>query len=207
MLESLIVTFAAAIDVFAGCFAYGCNKIKIYHNMLIFMTFICTLCMMLAFFLGNLLKSLLSPFLTTLIAFILLFFIGLIKLLDWYIKTLIRKWIKNNKPLNFCLFNFKFMLNVYANPETAMGDQAKSISLKEGTLLAIALTIDGMTGAFSLALIGINGWYLLFWAIITHYLAITLGSKIGNMIAHKLKYQIEWLSGLILIIIAFIKLI
>jgi len=204
MLESLLLTSAAAIDVFAGAFAYGCNKIKIPLLTTVFMTIDCTFFILLAYTLGSYLKSFFTPFWTMIIAFSILFIIGLIKLLDWGIKALIRRYLY--RKIKFCWLDFRFILSLYANPEKADYDESKTLSIKESIPLSFALTIDGMVAAFSLALSNINGWYLVFWALITHFIAINLGSHFGNSFAKVSNYNIEWLSGTILMIMAFSKL-
>ena len=99
---------------------------------------------------GSLIRGLIPQSLTTAICFVLLFILGLVKLLDSLTKSIIRKHNNLEKQIHFSLLNFRFVLSLYADPEKADRDHSKTISPGEAASLAIALSLDGMAVGLSL---------------------------------------------------------
>ena len=148
----------------------------------------------------------LKPFLPSaagaVICFVILFLIGLAKLLDNITKTLIRHHSNLTKRIQFSLFNFGFILDIYANPETADADSSKSISLAESCSLAVALSLDGMAVGLGAALVNIHIPILLLSSFVLNGVAILSGVWLGEHLAGKMRFDLSWLSGAILIVLA-----
>ena len=104
------------------------------------------------------------------------------------------------------MFNFKFILHLYADPKAADVDVSESISPREAAVLAISLSLDGLAVGFGSAMIGINGWAVVLFSFITNFIALMLGGWLGNKAADKLHFNISWLAGVVLIALAFMKL-
>jgi putative sporulation protein YtaF len=160
-----------------------------------------------SFLLGSVLLRYISPGLALGLSFSILFLIGLAKLFDSITKAVIRKYADLSKEIRLSVFNFKLLLRVYADPESADVDVSKSISPKEAAVLAVSLSLDGLVVGFGAALIGINVWAVLVFSIVTGFAALILGGRLGNNIAHKLRFNISWMAGLILIGLAIEKLL
>ena len=77
----------------------------------------------------------------------------------------------------------------------------------EATSLAIALSLDGLAAGFSVALLEANFFEIVIFSLITGMIAVILGCFIGNQVAEKININISWISGLILMILAFIKIL
>ena len=206
ILEAGVLASALSIDAFAASFAYGSNKIKIPFLSAQIINLLCSGILGLSLLVGALVKPLLPPSLTGIICFALLFVLGLIKLLDSLTKSLIRKYNSLSKELHFNLCNFRFVLSIYADPEKADRDQSKTISPAEAASLAIALSLDGLAVGFGAVMGDLNAWAVVLWSLVTNTTAILLGSWLGNKIAQKFSFNISWLSGAILIVLAFTKL-
>ena len=97
-------------------------------------------------------------------------------------------------------------INIYSNPEKADIDTSKYLSNKEATLLALTLAIDGLSIGFGAGLTNINHILVIFFSLFSDMIAIFLGSYIGIKVAKKASFNLSWLSGLILIFLAFSKL-
>jgi ATP-dependent Lon protease len=110
------------------------------------------------------------------------------------------------KEIRFALFNFKFILNLYADPEKADVDASKSISPTEAVSVAIALSLDGIAAGMGAAFGGVNGWALLISAFVINALAIFAGCRIGRKVSQKSRCNLSWLGGLILMAMAVLKL-
>lgn len=206
ILEAGFLASALSIDAFAASFAYGSNKIKIPFLSAQIINLICTAILGLSLFIGTLVKQLIPSWLTTAICFTLLLVLGLIKLLDSLTKTIIRKYNVPHKELHFSLCNFRFVLSIYADPEKADRDCSKTISPAEAASLAVALSLDGLAVGFGAALGNINAWAVILWSLLTNTAAILLGALLGNKLAQKLSFNLSWISGAILILLAVNKL-
>lgn len=206
ILEAIILTSALSMDAFVASFAYGSNKIKIPMLSVQIINTICSTMLGISLIIGTLIKQYIPDWLTAIVCFIILFVLGIIKLLDSIIKSVIRRYNNFNKEIEFSAFNLKFILNLYANPEEADIDSSRTISSKEATSLAIALSLDGLVVGFGTVLGNMNGIVVFIASLVTGIIAIMLGGYIGNKIAGKLPFNLSWLSGILLIVLAFLKL-
>lgn len=204
--EALFIALALSLDAFVACFSYGACKIKIPLASVLVIDAICSLSIGASFLIGTLLKGFIPGQVTSAVCFILLFFLGMTKLLDGITKSLIQKYgaISSNIKFSFC--NFRFVLSLYANPECADTDHSKTISPKEAVSLAIALSLDGLAAGLGAALGNVNGFAVFLCSFFTESLAVFCGAALGNRAAGRLSFNISWLGGLMLILLAFFKL-
>ncbi len=206
IVEAFLLASSLSMDAFVASFAYGSNKIKIPFKSVQIINIICSSILGLSLLIGTIVKDFLPHQLTTAICFSILFIIGMIKLLDSFTKSLIRKHNNLKKEIKFSMFNFKFILNLYANPEEADVDCSKTISCTEAASLAIALSLDGVAVGFGAALGNANALVIFLVSLFTDTALVVLGSYIGNKIANKFTINITWLSGFVLIVMALLKL-
>lgn len=205
VLEALVLVTALSIDAFVASFAYGTNKVRIPFSSLAVMDLLSASILFLFLFLGRLISPLLSPGLIRIFCFAILFGLGIIKLFDSYLKMLIRKNGKNEPKLQFTFLQFRFILTVYADPDKANADRSNTLSPKEAVSLGAALSLDSAAAGFGAGFLALGlGWILLLSIIIGAF-AIAAGSALGNKLAEKLSLNLSWLSGLLLIILAFMK--
>jgi len=197
-MEAAAIASTLSIDAFTAGFAYGSKKIRIPFSSVQIITLICCVVTGLSLFLGHVLRPFLPEWLAVGIAFTVLFLIGLTKLLDGIVKTIIRKYTGLDRAFRFSVFDLKFILRLYADPEAADKDVSAHISYGEAAVLAVSLSLDSMAVGFAAALAGVNPWALIGWSLITNTVAIMLGRKLGFNLANKLPFNITWLGGLVL---------
>lgn len=207
LLEAALLASSLSLDALTAGFAYGTNKTKIPLLSAFIINLICTGVTGLALFAGMMLRPYLPYGLTVALAFTVLFAIGLIKLLDSITKSIIRKKSNINKEINGSFLNFKFVLNVYANPEAADLDESKSISAPEAVLLALSLSFDGIAVGFGAALADINAIAIVLWSLFTNIGFLLGGHFLGSKLSAKLPFNFSWLSGVVLIGLAITKLL
>ena len=213
-LDSIIGAFALAaslsMDAFAASFAYGSGKIKIPFSSVQVISFMCTGLLAVSLLLGSAVRGLLPQGLTTALCFLLLMLLGIAKLLDSITKSIIRKHSNINRKVRFSMFNFKFILSLYADPEKADVDLSRSISPSEAVSLSAALSLDGLAAGFSAAMGDISIPAVIIASLIVTTAAVMLGSALGNKLAGKQAgqrpFDLSWLGGVILIILAFTRL-
>ena len=207
-----LISLAVSIDAFAASFAYGSKKIKIpfYSNLIIAAIGSSTLT--LALLIGTAVSQHIPDWLTVALSFTILFLIGLIKLLDSVTKSIIKKHNKVcpdniNKKIEFSMFNFKFILNLYANPIDADVDGSKKITAAEAVLLATALSLDSLAVGFGAALSDAGILLIYLTSFITSVIAVLAGCALGNRLAERTSLNVSWIGGVILILLAFSALV
>ena len=206
-LQAAAIAVSVSIDAFAVSFAYGCKKIKIPMLSVVIISFICTIVIGLSFLFGSVLIQYIPEWLAAVLSFSILFIIGIVKLFDSITKSMIRKYTQFSKEINLSVLNFKLVMRLYADPEAADVDVSKSISEREAVVLAVSLSLDGLAVGLSAAIIGINGWILIAFTLITGFVALLLGGWLGNKASNSLRFNISWLAGVILIGLAFMQLL
>jgi Predicted membrane protein len=194
------------MDAFVSSFAYGTNKIKIPFKSVAVIAIVCSSFLAASIFLASFLNSFISEEITRILAFSILFLLGLAKFFDSTIKLYIKRHNQLNKELKFSVFNLQFMLNVYANPEQADINASKTLSPKEAVYLAIALSVDGLAVGFGAGLVAVNHLLVILFAFVADTIALTLGCRVGNKVVEKTVLNLSWLSGIVLIGLAFLKL-
>jgi putative sporulation protein YtaF len=206
--QALLLVFAVSADAFVSSFAYGAKRIKIPFSSVMVISGVSAAFLAVSLFAGELIRGFLSEDTAKILCFLILFFLGLIKLLDNAVKSLIKKRNKYiNGQLKFKFLSFNFILNVYANPEEADEDRSNVLSPAEAVSLSIALSLDGLAAGIGTALGGANKPLIISLALVIGVLAITLGSFIGNKAADSSKAGFSWLGGAVLIVLAVLKLV
>ena len=175
ILEAAILASSLSLDALTAGFAYGSSGIKIPFASTIVITVICSFITGLGFLIGDVLKSYIPSWIIIGVTFIILFILGIIKLLD-------------------------------RNITKADMDFSKTISPIEAAFLASSLSLDGLAVGIGAALGNVNGLAVFLFSLITNTVSIMVGCFIGNKIAIKTQINLSWLSGIVLIIIAFLKL-
>lgn len=207
ILESVIFITAISTDALIASLAYGSNKIKIPMISALVISFLCTAILGISLLIGVLFRAYIPIGVLHLISFSILFVLGIIKLLDNIIKASIDKHTVINKQIKFSLLNLNFILNIYANPKEADLDESKSLSPKEALSLAVALSIDSLAAGVGAALANINLPALLVASLLLTVIAVKSGELLGNKLSEKLPFRLSWLSGIILISLAILRLL
>lgn len=206
-IEILLLVVALSLDAFVASFAYGTDNIKIPFSSFAVLNFICTLFFAVSLILGDILTPHLPPHFTRYLCCFLLAVLGLVKLFDSTIKGYIRKQHKLFKKINFKLFQVNFILTVYADPQKADSDKSRNLSAGEALSLAVALSLDGLAVGFSAGLGTIPLWQAIVFSLLGNMLAIWAGSFTGRVVAKKTSLDLSWLSGVLLIVLAVLKVV
>lgn len=204
--EALILALALSVDAFLACFAYGSQKIKIPASSVCTISLACSSILLLTQFLGSRAAAYFSPALLTRICFVMLVALGLFRIFDSSLKNWIRKTDDQNGKVQFTAFNLKFILTIYADPQLADIDQSRVLSVREALFLSFALSLDGVAAGLGTGLVGTSlplSFGLFFPLTIC---AIVFGCRLGNHLARRLPFDISWLSGVLLILLAVLNL-
>lgn len=205
MIESLLIVSSVCIDAFIASIAYGTNKIKIPIYSAIVISIIGSLVLGIALFFGGFIKDFLPGNLPRIMSFIILMGLGIYRLFESLFKTLIKKHSNLDKPVTFKLFDFEFVLQVYADETIADFDKSKILTIKEAFYLALALSLDSLAVGFGSSLVSNGYMQIILLCFIIGFLAVTIGIFIGKKVAEKTSLNFSWLSGAILMVLAIMK--
>ena len=206
MIESLLLVSSICIDAFVASMAYGSNKIKIPIISSIVISIVGSVILGISLFIGGLIKDFLPGTLPITLSFSILMVLGIYRLFESLFKTYIQKHLNKEKSFSFRLFDFNFILQVYADETKADLDKSKELSVKESLYLAIALSFDSLAVGFGSSLAG-SAYIQTILCFLIGFLAVIVGSFIGKKLVEKSNINLSWLSGVILMVLAISKII
>ena len=190
--NSILLVGALSIDAFVASFAYATSKIKIPFKSALIINVVSTTILGIALFAGS--------------CFAMLLMLGLTKLFDSTLKALIGPKGSLTRNYEFKVSDFRFFLNVYIDNTAADVDHSLTLSPKESFSLALALSLDGLAAGFGAGLVAANFIQIIIFSLIINIIVILGGCFVGNKIAEKTELNLSWLSGVTLILLAFLKL-
>lgn len=95
--------------------------------------------------------------------------------------------------------------NVFSQKNIKINTKKRILSLKEAILTGIILAVDSLGAGISVALQCFPYFLIIFTFIFSIFL-MSIGYFLGKILTKKLDLEFDYLSGLILIILALIKL-
>ncbi len=180
ILQILVLVTALSIDAFAAGFAYGISKVKMPNLSIGIVSAVSAIMLLLSLGVGHLLASYVPAYLATEIGFLLLFVLGIVKLFD-----------RSGKK----------------EAQEADWDGDKVLSAPEAVSLGVALSIDSIAAGIGVGVATKEMIWAVPAAFVINYLMMLIGGKIGKVISDKIKANLFWVSGVLLIILAFWRLL
>ncbi|MCL2586992.1 MAG: manganese efflux pump [Firmicutes bacterium] len=175
LFTGFLILFGTSLDIFALGFGYGAKKDIVSWRSLIIVSFISSIFLLIALLLGFFLGEWLPSVVSHWLGFGLLMTVGLWRIAAWLAS---RK--REKKPHSI-------------------------VSTRELLLVAVMLSIDGMAigvgaaiGAVTLAFI----FAVFAISIVTDILMFRLGQGMGRALAERLSWDLGWVGGVLLIIVA-----
>lgn len=205
-METFLIVFTLSLDAFVASIAYGINKIRMPFKSMVIIDIVCTSLLAISIFLGTLISKILPQNSTSLISFSILFLLGVYYLLEGAIKSYIKNTLVLDKNFRFKLFDIWFVITIYMDEIKADFDNSKTLNLKEALYLGIALSLDSLAIGFGFSLRRINCLGIIFFSLIANMIAIWGGLAIGKRFVEKTEIDLSWLAGVILLILAFLRL-
>ena len=205
-LDAILLVSALSMDAFVASFAYGTSKIKIPFKSAMTINLVCSSILAIALFMGSIISKYIPSVFTTSICVTVLLMLGLTKLFDSTLKAILNKSGTLSRDVSFKLFDFRFFLRVCLDSTEADIDHSYELSPKESVSLSVALSLDGLAAGFSTGLMVTNYVEIILFSLVINIVAVLLGCTIGNKVAQKSELNLSWLSGVTLILLAFLKL-
>lgn len=206
MLESILLVAVLSLDAFVASMAYGTNKIEVPFTSISIINMVCAFFLAISLFLGSIVKKIIPGDITVVISSIILMCLGVYYLFESIIKSYIGRHLNPNKKIKLNLFDFQLIIDIYVDETKADFDNSKYLNPKEALYLATALSLDSLAIGFGSSLGNINYIRVILLSLIFDMVAISTGLFIGRKFAEKSKINISWLAGIILIVLAILKL-
>ncbi len=205
-MEALLLAASCSLDAFVASIAYGTNKVKIPFVSIQIINLVCSSILAISLFFGSIVKRFLPGNISTIISFTGLLLLGGRYIVQSIIKSYAEKNKNSDKSIKFKLYDLGFVLNIYVSESEEESNSLKSVKSKEAFYLAAALSLDSLAVGFASALGNINYKQVVLFSLITDAVAVWAGLFLGRKFVEKTKLNLSWLSGLILIGLAFLKL-
>lgn len=205
-IDAILLVTALSMDAFVASFAYGTSKIKIPFKSALVINVVCSAILGISLFAGSIISKFIPSIFTTSICFSMLLMLGLAKLFESTLKSLLGPSGSLSRNYQFEVSDFKFFLKVCIDNTAADVDHSFELSPKESFSLAMALSLDGLAAGFGTGLVVSNFGQIILFSLIVNMIAILTGCLIGNKVAEKTELNMSWLGGATLILLAFLKL-
>ena len=204
LLEILLFIMALSMDTFFVGISYGISQIKVTFYSIIIINLVCSIIFAFSLFLGSFLFFIFPNNIIKLLGFSLLFLLGVFKLCDYGVK----KWIykKSSSKIEFHAFHILFIIQVYGDSTKADLDASKTLSWKEAVILALTLSIDSFTAGIGAGIIYTNHLLLVCFSFLFGICIFVFGNTLGKYLAKYFSHDLNWISGVLLILLAVLKL-
>lgn len=202
----LILVLALCLDTFVASAAYGTNRIYLSHGQIAVFNGICCACLGISLLLGTFLDSWISETFTKGICFFSLFILGCARLFD----SALRQYLKHHdfvcKNAFFCISCLRFVISIYSDPIEADADRDKKLSWKEIVYFSFAMSVDSLVTGIMAAFMKISIPITVAASFLVGELFTYFGLYLGHKLSRRLPGNLSWLSGILLILLAFSKL-
>ncbi len=216
IIQLLILALALSIDAFGIGISYGVRKIDFKTSSLVIISFISLLFSSISIWFGKILASVFSQKITSFISIVILVILGIFIIKKGLEKNedidIISTKVIDNQPKNICSFFIKcfgITINIIKTPSLCDLNKSLKIEPKEAFYLGIALSLDCV--GTSIAISSFSKYTFLFpiFIVIFQLTFLIIGKFLGKKALLNCldERKIPTISGLILILIGFIRLV
>ena len=203
--QLILLAAALSLDALAAGFLYGTDRVRIPLSSLTVISGLSAGILALCLLFGSWLQSLLPPKLPSVLCFLILVCLGCIKLFDSTVKALIRRCSGKEARVTLSLPHLTLLLTIYADPAAANGPDTSVLSPGEAFSLGIALAFDSAAAGFGAGMTSLKLPAAFVLAFCFTAAALTVGSLLGRRLAGHFSFDLSWLAGCLLLILALLK--
>lgn len=202
LLENWILVAALSLDTLFACIAYGAQKIRIPFRSAAVIAAVGMFFLQFSILLRHFSGYLFPERVVRYLGFAVLIAMGMASLFQSLLKALFQQ----DRTIRFSVSEISFVLNICIDETKADLDRSKLLSVRESFLLALALSADSLLTGFSISAGPALFLLLSIFSFFMGLSAVLLGTAAGNKMTHGGR-NLSWLSGLLLIVIAFMKIL
>ena len=198
----LLFLAAVSIDSLTAGLTYGTQRVQIKLP-----AYLVLICVPAAFItaanrIGSYLSLLLPDTLLPFLSFTLLAILGCSKLTESLIRFLARKYPSLTRNWGLKIKQINIIFTVYLSPEDANQDDLQILTPKEALLLSLALSLDSVLVGMAFTTGPIHPVMLFALAALFNLILFAAGYAFGHLLSSVLHFDLSWLSGLFLIVLA-----
>lgn len=198
----LFFLLAVTLDSLTAGLTYGTRKVRIQPLSYLILICIPALFITAANQLGTLLACLLPPQVLPWISFLLLFLLGISKIIESLIRRLAAKHPSLTRNWGCKIKQINIIFTIYLSPEYANGEDLQILSAKEALLLSLALSLDSILVGMAFTTEAVSWVFLFLLAVLFNLLFFLIGYLAGHILCHLFHVDLSWLSGLLLLLLA-----
>ena len=198
----LFFLLAVTLDSLTAGLTYGTRKVRIQPLSYLILICIPALFITAANQLGTLLACLLPPQVLPWISFLLLFLLGISKIMESLIRRLAVKHPSLTRNWGCKIKQINIIFTIYLSPEDANIEDLQILSAKEALLLSLALSLDSILVGMAFTTDAVSWVFLFLLAVLFNLLFFLIGYLAGHVLCHLFHVDLSWLSGLLLLLLA-----
>lgn len=198
----LFFLLAVTLDSLTAGLTYGTRKVRILPLSYLILICIPALFITAANQLGTLLACLLPPQVLPWISFLLLFLLGISKIIESLIRRLAAKHPSLTRNWGCKIKQINIIFTIYLSPEYANVKDLQILSAKEALLLSLALSLDSILVGMAFTTDAVSWVFLFLLAVLFNLLFFLIGYLAGHVLCHLFHVDLSWLSGLLLLLLA-----
>lgn len=198
----LFFLLAVTLDSLTAGLTYGTRKVHIQPLSYLILICIPALFITAANQIGTLLACLLPPQVLPWISFLLLFLLGISRIMESLIRRLAAKHPSLTRNRGCKIKQINIIFTIYLSPEYANGDDLQILSAKEALLLSLALSLDSILVGMAFTTEAVSWIFLFLLAVLFNLLFFLIGYLAGHVLCHLFHVDLSWLSGLLLLLLA-----
>lgn len=206
ILTCMLLALSTSIDSIGIGLTYGIRDITISRQSKIILFIISLIISSISILIGNTLNNILSKEITNIIGSLILFFIGLIII----VQTLKREKRQEKKVYKLFIKFLGITIQIIKDPISSDFDNSKKIDSKEAIYLGTALSLDSFSVGIGAGMLGSIS--IIFPLIVSLFqiIFLSLGRNIGEKLNKKIHIPSKiWsiLSAVLLILIGIVRLV
>ena len=198
----LFFLLAVTLDSLTAGLTYGTRKVHIQPLSYLILICIPALFITAANQIGTLLACLLPPQVLPWISFLLLFLLGISRIMESLIRRLAAKHPSLTRNRGCKIKQINIIFTIYLSPEYANGEDLQILSAKEALLLSLALSLDSILVGMAFTTEAVSWVFLFLLAVLFNLLFFLVGYLAGHVLCHLFHVDLSWLSGLLLLLLA-----
>lgn len=198
----LFFLLAVTLDSLTTGLTYGTRKVHIQPLSYLILICIPALFITVANQIGTLLACLLPPQVLPWISFLLLFLLGISRIMESLIRRLAAKHPSLTRNWGCKIKQINIIFTIYLSPEDANVEDLQILSAKEALLLSLALSLDSILVGMAFTTEAVSWIFLFLLAVLFNLLFFLIGYLAGHVLCHLFHVDLSWLSGLLLLLLA-----
>ncbi|MCQ4795537.1 manganese efflux pump [Anaerofustis stercorihominis] len=204
MFKLLLLIVALSMDTFLISSSFGSNNIKVKIPGAIIIALGSAVSLSVSILLSNILSNIIPVHLFNMLSFFVLIIIGSYNIFSTAIKNYLKKMQVLNKNISLNIEGYHLLIDVFIDETKADIDKSKDLDMKEALLIGGLGSMDSLCAGLSFPFTNVSIIFVL--AFIICISLVFLGFRLGGKFNDIIKTNLSWFSGVLLIILAFTKI-